>query len=63
LIGLPKLGKSLLVLLGWDRDDSRAAVDAVRRFYERAHEDCRMIYHRLASPKQMQTLVQVWKQL
>jgi len=37
--------------------------DAVRRFDERAHEDCRMIYDRLSSPKQMQTLVQVWKQL
>jgi len=37
------------------------SVDAVRRFYERAHEDCRMIYDRLPSPKQMQTLVQVWK--
>jgi len=39
------------------------SIDAVRRFYERAHEDCRMIYDRLPSPKQMQTLVQVWKQL
>jgi hypothetical protein len=39
------------------------SVDAVRRFYERAHADCRMIYDRLPSPKQMQTLVQVWKQL
>jgi len=38
------------------------SVDAVRRFYERAYEDCRMIYDRLLSPKQMQTLVQVWKQ-
>src|SRR5215470_3195718 len=26
------------------------------------HEDCGMIYDRLPSPKQMQTLVQVWKQ-
>lgn len=39
------------------------SVDAVRRFYERAHEDCRMVYDRLPSPKQVQTLVQVWKQL
>ena len=39
------------------------SLDAARRFYERAHEDCRMIYDRLPSPKQMQTLVQVWKQL
>jgi hypothetical protein len=39
------------------------SLDAVRRFYERAHEDCRLIYDRLPSPKQIQTLVQVWKQL
>ncbi|HTT19216.1 MAG TPA: hypothetical protein VMG82_09735 [Candidatus Sulfotelmatobacter sp.] len=40
------------------------SVNAVRRFHERAHQDCRMIYGRLLpSPKQMQTLVQVWKQL
>jgi len=39
------------------------SVAAVRRFYERAHEDCKMVYDRLPSPKQMQTLVQVWKQL
>jgi hypothetical protein len=39
------------------------SIDAVRRFYDRAHEDCRMMYGRLPSPKQMQTLVQVWKQL
>ena len=39
------------------------SIDAVRRFYDRAHEDCRMVYDRLPSPKQIQTLVQVWKQL
>jgi hypothetical protein len=39
------------------------SIDAVRRYYERAHEDCRMIYDRLPSPKQVQTLVQVWRQL
>ena len=39
------------------------SIDAVRRFYDRAHEDCRMMYGRLPSPKQIQTLVQVWKQL
>jgi hypothetical protein len=36
---------------------------AVKEFYERAYQDCRLIYNRLPSPKQMQTLVQVWKQL
>lgn len=35
----------------------------VRDFYERAFEDCRLVYSRLPSPRKMQTLVQVWKQL
>ena len=39
------------------------SVDAVRHFYQRAHEDCRMVYDRLPSPEQMQTLVTIWKQL
>lgn len=39
------------------------SLPAVRDFYEKAYQDCRMIYDRLPSPKQMQTLVQVWKQL
>jgi hypothetical protein len=39
------------------------SVGAVREFYERAYRDCRLIYSRLPSPRQMQTLVQVWKQL
>jgi hypothetical protein len=39
------------------------SIQAVRDFYDQAHRDCRLIYHRLPSPKQMQTLVQVWKQL
>jgi hypothetical protein len=39
------------------------SVGAVRDFYERSYRDCRLIYSRLPSPKQMQTLVQVWKQL
>ena len=45
------------------RNMALLSIDAVRRFYDRAHEDCRMMYGRLPSPKQMQTLVQVWKQL
>jgi hypothetical protein len=36
---------------------------AVQDFYQRAFEDCRLIYNRLPSPRRMQTLVQVWKQL
>jgi hypothetical protein len=36
---------------------------AVRDFYERAYRDCRLVYDRLPSPRQMQTLVQIWKQL
>ena len=39
------------------------SVSAVRDFYERAYQDCRLVYTRLPSPRQMQTLVQVWKQL
>ena len=36
---------------------------AVRDSYEQAYRDCRLIYSRIPSPRQMQTLVQVWKQL
>jgi len=36
---------------------------AVRDFYEQAYRDCRMIANRLPTPKQIQTLVQAWKQL
>ena len=39
------------------------SVTAVRDFYEQAHRDCRLVYSRLPTPKQIQTLVQVWKQL
>jgi hypothetical protein len=39
------------------------SVTAVRDFYEQAYRDCRLIYSRLPSARQMQTLVQVWKQL
>jgi hypothetical protein len=39
------------------------SVTAVRDFYDSAYRDCRLIYNRLPSPKHVQTLVQVWKQL
>jgi hypothetical protein len=39
------------------------SLSAVRDFYEQAYRDCRLIYSRLPSPRQMQTLVQVWRQL
>lgn len=39
------------------------SLPAVRDFYEQAYRDCRLIYSRIPSPRQMQTLVQVWKQL
>jgi hypothetical protein len=39
------------------------SVSAVQEFYERAYQDCRLVYNRLPSPRKMQTLVQVWKQL
>lgn len=37
--------------------------EGVRHFYERAFEDCRLVYNRLPSPRKIQTLVQAWKQL
>jgi hypothetical protein len=39
------------------------SISAVQDFYERAYRDCRLIYTRLPTARQMQTLVQVWKQL
>lgn len=36
---------------------------AVRDFYGRAFEDCRLVYNRLPSPRKIQTLVQVWRRL
>ena len=39
------------------------SLGAVRDFYDQAYRDCRLIYSRLPSARQMQTLVQVWKQL
>jgi hypothetical protein len=45
------------------RSLAHLSVTAVRDFYERAYQDCRLVYNRLPSPRQMQTLVQVWKQL
>jgi hypothetical protein len=42
---------------------SRLSPQGVMDFYNRAHEDCRVNYTRIPSPRKMQTLVQVWKQL
>ena len=39
------------------------SLPAVRTLYEQSYQDCRLIYDRVPSPRQMQTLVQVWKQL
>lgn len=39
------------------------SIETVRDSYDSAYRDCRLIYQRLPSPKQMQTLMQVWKQL
>jgi hypothetical protein len=38
------------------------SLSSVRELYQRAHEDCRLI-DRLSSPKKIQTLVAIWKQL
>jgi hypothetical protein len=37
--------------------------DGVRQLYDRAFEDCRLVYSRIPSPRKMQTLVQLWNQL
>jgi hypothetical protein len=42
---------------------AQRSVSAVQEFYEQAYQDCRLVYNRLPSPRKMQTLVQVWKQL
>jgi len=42
---------------------SHLSEPAVRDFYERSHQDCRIVYNRLPSPKKIQTLVQARKQL
>jgi hypothetical protein len=34
---------------------------AVRDFYESAYRDCRLIYNKLLSPRQMQVWKQLWK--
>lgn len=39
-----------------------AKVLAIPLVCERAHKDCGMVNGHLPSPKQMQTLVRVWKQ-
>jgi hypothetical protein len=39
------------------------SLPSVRDSYEEAYRDCRLVYNHLPSPRQMQTLVQVWKQL
>ena len=44
-------------------DLAHLSLPAFRDFYEKAYQDCRLIYNRIPSPKQIQTLVQVWKQL
>jgi hypothetical protein len=45
------------------RNLAHLSLPAVRDFYEQAYRDCRLIDNQLPTPKQMQTLVQVWKQL
>jgi len=44
-------------------DLAHLSPQGVQDFYQRAFEDCRLTYNRLPSPRKMQTLVQVWKQL
>jgi len=44
------------------RNLAHLSLSSVREFYQRAHDDCRLI-HELPSPKKIQTLVTIWKQL
>lgn len=39
------------------RNLAHLSVDAVLRFYDRAHEDCRMIYGRLGAPSRVHLYV------
>ena len=39
------------------------SVSGVRDLYERTYQDCRVIYDRIPSPRNIQTLVQIWKTL
>jgi uracil-DNA glycosylase len=39
------------------------SLTAVRDFYERTYRDCRLVYKRVPTPREIQTLVQVWRQL
>jgi hypothetical protein len=39
------------------------SVHAVRDFYQCSYRECRLIYSRIPSPKEIQSLVQAWKQL
>jgi hypothetical protein len=39
------------------------SLPAAHDFYEQSYRDCRLLYNHLPSPGQIQTLVQVWKQL
>jgi hypothetical protein len=45
------------------RSLAHLSVPAVRDFYEEAYRECRLIDNRLPSPRQIQTPVQVWRQL
>jgi len=39
------------------------SVSGVRDLYERTYQDCRVIYDRIPTPRNIQTLVQIWKTL
>ena len=45
------------------RSLAHLSLPAVRDVYEQAYRDCRLNLQPIPTPKQIQTLVQVWKQL
>ena len=42
---------------------SRLSPQHVQDFYQRAYEECRIVYTRVPNPKAIQSLVQAWKLL
>lgn len=48
---------------GFRHNLAHLSLPAVRDFYAKAYQDCRLIYNRIPSPRQGQTVMQALKQL
>jgi hypothetical protein len=62
IVSLPVAAETALLNMPWGSHICQSE-QHVQEFYERAHQDCRMVNGRVLSPQDIQTLVQVWKQL